>query len=65
MMNFYGDTDVVSSISDRIASYSVSLLEAGKPSYMACSILSPVRALSCKTTLAPIWREESPTLKVH
>ena len=65
MMSFYGDTDVVSSISARIASYSVSLLEARKPSHMAYSILSPVRALSWKTTPAPIWREESSTLKVH
>ena len=42
MMIFSKDTDVARSILARIASYSVSLLDAGKSSRMACSILSQV-----------------------
>ena len=38
----------------RIASYSVSLLDAGKFSRMACSILSLFGALSYKPTPAPV-----------
>ena len=40
------------SIPTRIASYSVSLLDVGKSSCMACYILYPVGALSCKPTPA-------------
>ena len=46
MMSFYEDTDFARSILARIASYSISLLDAGKPTRMACSILSLVGALS-------------------
>ena len=55
MMIFSEDTDVAKSIPTRISSYSVSLLDAGKSSYMACSILSPIGALICKPTPAPIF----------
>ena len=56
MMIFSEDTDVAWLISDKIASYSVSLLYAGKSSRMACSIISPVGALSCKPTPGPVKR---------
>ena len=42
MMRFFEDTDFVRSILAKIASYSVSLLDEGKFSRMACSILSSV-----------------------
>ena len=54
MMKFYEDTDFARSIPARIASYSVSLFDVGKSSRMTCSILSPIRALSCKLTPAPV-----------
>ena len=54
MMSFYEDIDFARSIPAMITSYSVSLLDAGKSSRMACSIISPVGALSCKLTSAPI-----------
>ena len=54
MRSFSDDTDCARSTPARIASYSVLLLDAGKSSRMACSTLSPVRALSCKSTLAPM-----------
>ena len=50
MMSFSEDTDFARSILARIASYSVSLLDAGKSSHMACSIISLVGALSSKPT---------------
>ena len=65
MMIFFEDTDVARLISARIASYSVLLLDAGKSSRMACSILSPVGALSCKPTLAHVCRDASSTLRTH
>ena len=40
MMSFYEDTDFVRSISAKIVSYSVSLLDSEKFSRMACSIIS-------------------------
>ena len=46
MMIFSKDTNVARSIPARIASYSVSLLDARKSNRMACSILSPVKASS-------------------
>ena len=54
MIRFFEDTDFVRSTSAKSASYSVSLLDAGKLSCMACSILSPVKALSCKSTSDPV-----------
>ena len=65
MMIFSEDTNVARSISAMIATYSVSLLEAGKSSRMACSILSPIRALSCQPTPAPICQEALSTLRIH
>ena len=65
MISFSEDTDLSGSIPVRIASYSISLLDEGKSSRVACSILSPVGALSCKPTLAPIWQEALSTLRIH
>ena len=65
MMIFYEDMEIARSISARIASYSASLLDAGKSNRIACSILSPIRALSCKPTLAPVCREVPSTLRIH
>ena len=65
MMSFSKDTDFARSTPAKIASYLVSLLDAGKPNNMTCSILSPVRALSYKLTPAPVWREASSTLRIH
>ena len=56
MMSFYEDTD--------FATYSVSLLDAGKSSRMACSILSPVEALSYKSTPTPVLQEALSTLRI-
>ena len=65
MMIFSKDTDVARSISASIASYSVSILDVGKSSCMACSILSPIGALSCKPHPAPVCQEVSSTLRIH
>ena len=65
MMIFSEDTEIVKSLSARIASYSASLLEARKSNHIACSILSLFRALSCKPTPAPICREALSTLRIH
>ena len=65
MMIFSEDMDVARLIPTRITSYSVSLLDAGKSSRMACSIISPTGALSCKPTPAPVCREAPSTLRIH
>ena len=65
MMIFYEDTNVVRLIPVWIASYSISLLDAGKFSHIACSIISPIGALSCRLTLAPVCREATSTLGIH
>ena len=65
MMIFSEDTEIARSIPARIASYSVSLLDAGKPNRIACSILSPTGALSAKPILAPVCREVPSTLRIH
>ena len=65
MMSFYEDTDFSRSIQARTASYSVSLLDAGKSSRMTYSIISLVGALSCKPTPTPVWREAPSTLRIH
>ena len=65
MMIFSEDTEIVRSIPARIASYSASLLDARKSNRIACSILSPVWALSCKPTPAPIFQEVPSTLRIH
>ena len=48
MMIFFEDTEIARSIPARIASYSASLFDEGKSNCIACFILSPVGALSCK-----------------
>ena len=65
MMSFSQDTNLARLTPARIASYSVSLLDAGKSIRMACSILSPVGALSYKPISALVWREASSTLRIH
>ena len=65
MMIFSEDIDVARSILAMIASYTISLLEAGKSRRMACSILSPVGALSCRPTPTPVFREALFTLRIH
>ena len=60
MMSFYKDTDFARSTPTKNASYSVSLLDAGKSSHMAYSILSLVGALSYKPTPASVWQEGHP-----
>ena len=47
MIIFFEDMEIVKSIPAMIASYLASLLEAGKSKRMACSIISPIGALSC------------------
>ena len=64
-MIFFEDTDVTRLIPARITSYLVSLLDMGKSNHMACSILSPVGALSCKPTLALVFRDAPSTLRIH
>ena len=63
MMIFSEDIDIMRSILARFSSYLVSLLDTGKYSRMACSIFSPVGALSCNP--APVYREVSSTLRIH
>ena len=65
MIIFSEDTDIPRSILARIASYSASLLDTGKSNLIAYSILSSVRAFSCRPTLAPVCREASSTLRTH
>ena len=64
-MIFSEDTEFARSIPARIASYSASLLDAGKSNCIACSILSPVGALSCKPTSTPVCQEVPSTLRIH
>ena len=48
-----------------MASYSDSLLEELKPKRMACSILSPVREVTCRPIPAPECLEALSTQRVH
>ena len=54
-----------SSISDKRASYSDSLLEALNPNRIAYSILSPVGDFNCSSILAPVCLDAPSTLSVH
>ena len=65
MMIFSKDTEIARSILVGIASYSASLLDAGKSNRIACFILSLVRALSCNPIPAPVYQEVSSTLRIH
>ena len=57
MTIFSEDTNAARSILAKIASHSISLLDTGKFGRMACSILTPIGALSCKPTLGPIFEK--------
>ena len=65
MIIFSEDTKIARSILALIALYSSSLLEEGKSKRMACSIISPVEALSCSPSPAPVCREEPSIFGVH
>ena len=54
MMIFSEDTEIARSIQTMIASYSASLLEAGKSKRMACSIISSIGALICSPSSASV-----------
>ena len=54
MMIFSEDMEIARSSPAIIASYSTSLLEARKSKRTAYSITSPVRALSCSPSPAPV-----------
>ena len=59
------DIAASNSISAMMASYSNSLLEALKPSFIACSILSPLGNFNCRPMSAPGCRDAPSTLRVH
>ena len=65
MMIFSEDTNISRSSPAMIASYSASLLEVGKLKNMACSMTSPVGALSCSLRPSPVCREAPSTFRVH
>ena len=65
MMIFYEDTEIARSSPAMIASYSASLLEAKKSRRMACSMTSPVGALSCNPKQVPVCCEALSTFRVH
>ena len=65
MMIFSEDTKIARLILVMIASYSTSLLEAGKSKCMIYSIISPVGALSCSPSPALNCREAPSTFRVH
>ena len=65
MMIFYEDTEIVRSILAMIASHLALLLKAGKSKCMACSIISPVGALSCSPSSAFVCHEVPSTFRVH
>ena len=62
---FFEDIEIMRSIPVMIASYSTSLLEAGKSKRMVCSIISPTGALSCSPSSDPICHEAPSTFRVH
>ena len=65
MMIFSEDTEIARLIPDMIASYSASLLEAGKSKRMACYIISLIKALSFSPSLTLVCREAPSTFRVH
>ena len=65
MTIFSEDTEIVRFIPAMIASYLDSLLDVRKSNRIACSILSPIEALSCKPTPTPICREVPSILRIH
>ena len=58
-------TESASSSSAIMASYSDSLLEALKPKWTSCSILSPIREVNCRQMPAPDCLEAPSTQRVH
>ena len=65
MMIFSKNMEIARLIPAMIASYSTSLLEAGKSKCMVYSIISSVGALSYNPSLAPVCREAPSTFRVH
>ena len=65
MIIFSKDTKIARSTPAVIASYSALLLEAGKSKRMACSIISPVGALSYSPRPALVYREMTSTFRVQ
>ena len=65
MMIFSEDTKIARSIPIIIASYSASLLEAGKSKRMACSIISMVGALSCSPSPTFDCRKVPSSFRIH
>ena len=65
MQIFSEDTKITRLSPTMMVSYSASLLEAEKLRRMACSITSPVGALSCNPILALICLEAPSTFKIH
>ena len=65
MMIFYKEMEIVRSSPAMIASHSTLLLEARKLRRIACSMTSPVRALSCNPKLALVFSEAPFTFRVH
>ena len=65
MMILSEDTEIARFSSAMIASYSASLLEAGKFKLMACSMTFPIGALSCSPRLTPVCRKVLYTFRVH
>ena len=65
MMILSKDTEITRPSPSIIASYSTSLLEAGKSKRMACSIISPVRASSCSPSPALVCHKAPSTFRVY
>ena len=65
MITLSKETEIPRSIPTRISSYSASLLEARKSKRMACSIISPIGALSCSPSPASVCHEAPSTFRIH
>ena len=65
MMILFEETEIARSSPAMIASYSASLLEAGKFKRTACFMTSPIGALSCSPRPTPVCCEAPSTFKVH
>ena len=66
MIIFSKDTEIARSIPlARVASYSTSLLDAGKSNSIARSILSPVGAFSYRPTLASVCQDAPSTQRTN
>ena len=65
IISLSADIVVANSIPSRMASYYVSLFEALKPIWIACSILFAPGDFNCRPMLAPVCRDAPSTLRVH